>query len=53
MIYCTIPVPPGKNFSLILDRDIKYSDAFRSVLVREGLHVIRKHSGKHVLSAMS
>jgi Integrase core domain len=26
---------------LILDRDIKYSDAFRSVLVREGIHVIR------------
>jgi hypothetical protein len=42
----------GKRY-LILDRDIKYSDAFRSVLVREGLHVIRKHSGKHVFSAMS
>ena len=26
---------------LILDRDTKYSDAFRSVLVREGIHVIR------------
>jgi len=26
---------------LILDRDAKYSDAFRTVLVREGIHVIR------------
>jgi putative transposase len=30
----------GKRY-LILDRDGKYSDAFRSVLVREGIHVIR------------
>ncbi|HYR82638.1 MAG TPA: hypothetical protein VE422_01015, partial [Terriglobia bacterium] len=30
----------GKRY-LILDRDTKYSDAFRSVLVREGIHVIR------------
>jgi putative transposase len=26
---------------LLLDRDTKYSDAFRGVLVREGAHVIR------------
>ena len=26
---------------LILDRDAKYSDGFRSVLVREGVHVVR------------
>jgi putative transposase len=26
---------------LVLDRDAKYSDAFRTVLVREGIHVIR------------
>jgi putative transposase len=26
---------------LILDRDTKYSDAFRSVFAREGIHVIR------------
>jgi predicted restriction endonuclease len=26
---------------LILDRDAKYSDAFRTVLLREGIHVIR------------
>jgi putative transposase len=26
---------------LILDRDTKYSDAFRSVLIREGIQVIR------------
>ena len=30
----------GKRY-LILDRDTKYSDAFRSVLVREGIQVIR------------
>jgi putative transposase len=30
----------GKHY-LILDRDTKYSDAFRSVLVREGIQVIR------------
>jgi putative transposase len=30
----------GKRY-LILDRDTKYSDAFCSVLVREGIHVIR------------
>jgi putative transposase len=30
----------GKSY-LILDRDTKYSDAFRSVLVREGIQVIR------------
>src|SRR5450631_2600444 len=30
----------GKRY-LILDRDTKYSDAFRNVLVREGIHVIR------------
>ena len=30
----------GKRYS-ILDRDTKYSDAFRSVLVREGIQVIR------------
>jgi len=30
----------GKRY-LILDRDTKYSDAFRSVLVREGVQVIR------------
>jgi transposase InsO family protein len=30
----------GKRY-LILDRDAKYSDAFRSVLAREGLQVIR------------
>jgi putative transposase len=30
----------GKRY-LILDRDTKYSVAFRSVLVREGIHVIR------------
>ena len=30
----------GKRY-LILDRDTKYSDAFRGVLVREGIHVIR------------
>src|ERR1700732_1684982 len=30
----------GKRY-LILDRDTKYSDAFRSVLAREGIHVIR------------
>ena len=30
----------GKRY-LILDRDGKYSDAFRRVLVREGIHVIR------------
>jgi transposase InsO family protein len=30
----------GKRY-LILDRDTKYSDAFRTVLVREGIHVIR------------
>jgi putative transposase len=30
----------GKRY-LILDRDAKYSDAFRSVLVREGIQVIR------------
>jgi hypothetical protein len=32
----------GKRY-LILDRDTKYSDAFRSVLVREGIQVIRLH----------
>jgi hypothetical protein len=26
---------------LIFDRDAKYSDVFRSLLVREGIHVIR------------
>jgi transposase InsO family protein len=30
----------GKRY-LILDRDTKYSDAFRSVLVREGIQVVR------------
>src|ERR1700676_5649777 len=30
----------GKRY-LILDRDTKYSDAFRTILVREGIHVIR------------
>jgi putative transposase len=30
----------GKRY-LLLDRDTKYSDSFRSVLVREGVHVIR------------
>jgi hypothetical protein len=30
----------GKRY-LMLDRDTKYSDAFRSVLVREGIQVIR------------
>jgi len=30
----------GKHY-LILDRDTKYSESFRSVLVREGIHVIR------------
>jgi putative transposase len=30
----------GKQY-LILDRDAKYSDAFRTLLVREGIHVIR------------
>lgn len=30
----------GKRY-LILDRDTKYSDAFRSVLVRDGIQVIR------------
>jgi putative transposase len=30
----------GKRY-LILDRDTKYSDAFRSILVREGIQVIR------------
>ena len=30
----------GKRY-LILDRDAKYSDAFRSSLVREGVYVIR------------
>jgi putative transposase len=30
----------GKR-TLILDRDTKYSDAFRSVLVREGIQVVR------------
>ena len=30
----------GKQY-LILDRDAKYSDAFRTVLVRAGIHVIR------------
>jgi transposase InsO family protein len=30
----------GKRY-LILDRDTKYSDAFRNVLVREGIQVIR------------
>jgi transposase InsO family protein len=30
----------GKRY-LLLDRDAKYSDAFRGVLVREGVHVIR------------
>jgi transposase InsO family protein len=26
---------------LILDRDAKYSDGFRNVLLREGIHVVR------------
>ena len=30
----------GKRY-LILDRDAKYSDGFRNVLLREGIHVIR------------
>jgi putative transposase len=30
----------GKRY-LILDRDAKYSDRFRNVLVREGIHVVR------------
>ncbi len=30
----------GKRY-LLLDRDTKYSDAFRGILVREGVHVIR------------
>jgi putative transposase len=30
----------GKRY-LILDRDAKYSDGFRNVLVREGIHVVR------------
>jgi hypothetical protein len=30
----------GKRY-LILDRDTKYSDAFGSVLIRDGIHVIR------------
>jgi len=30
----------GKRY-LILDRDAKYSDGFRSLLVREGIHVVR------------
>jgi transposase InsO family protein len=30
----------GKRY-LLLDRDTKYTDAFRSVLVREGVQVIR------------
>jgi len=30
----------GKRY-LILDRDTKYTDGFRNVLVREGIHVIR------------
>ena len=29
------------NRHLILDRDAKYSDAFRGILVREGMNVIR------------
>ena len=30
----------GKRY-LILDRDTKYTDEFRNVLVREGIHLIR------------
>jgi putative transposase len=30
----------GKRY-LVLDRDAKYSDGFRNVLVREGIHVVR------------
>jgi putative transposase len=30
----------GKRY-VILDRDAKYSDGFRNVLVREGIHVVR------------
>ena len=33
----------GKRY-LILDRDIKYSDAFRSLLVRDGIKIIPKQS---------
>lgn len=29
------------NRYLLLDRDTKYSDAFRSILVREGVQIIR------------
>jgi hypothetical protein len=32
----------GKHY-LILDRDTKYSDAFRSVLVREGIQALPHH----------
>ncbi len=42
----------GKRY-LILDRDAKYSDAFRSVLVREGIHVIRLPPRSPNLNAFS
>jgi hypothetical protein len=37
---CVLSRQLGKRY-LILDRDAKYSDAYRSVLAREGLQVIR------------
>src|SRR5271169_4260525 len=42
----------GKRY-LILDRDAKYSDAFRSVLVREGIDVIRLPPRSPNLNAFS
>jgi transposase InsO family protein len=42
----------GKRY-LILDRDAKYSDAFRSALVREGMHVIRLPPRSPNLNAFS
>src|SRR5450631_1266339 len=42
----------GKRY-LILDRDTKYSDAFRNVLVREGIHVIRLPPRSPNLNAFS
>ena len=42
----------GKQY-LILDRDAKYSDAFRSALLREGIHVIRLPPRSPNLNAFS
>ncbi len=42
----------GKRY-LILDRDAKYSGAFRSALVRKGMHVIRLQPRSPNLNAFS